>query len=153
MLILRRRLKELMVRKNKREDHLRYISSSLSASRKQEIEAILIAYVETNKPYLHPDLKLNDLAKAIDCSPHDVSQVINQNLKKSFNDFINAYRIEAVKGCLANPAYERYTLLAIGQQCGFRSKASFYRAFKKLTGETPHDFLVQLQKEPPSDPD
>ena len=144
--IVYRRLKLLKSVRYKKGNFLRYKSSHLSSSRRNEIESILLNYVENSKPYLNPDLKLSDLAKAIDCPVHDVSQVINQNLNKSYHDFINTFRINAVKECLSDPAFERYTLMAIGQHCGFNSKASFYRAFKKITGKTPNDYQVEMNK-------
>lgn len=147
IIIIFRRLKLKAKTKAEKTTLLRYESSHLSSMRRTEIEKILINYVEENKPYLDPDLKLNDLAKSIDCSPHHVSQVINQNLNKSYYEFINFYRINAVKERMSDSKYDKYTLLAIGQECGFRSKTSFYRAFKNLTGQTPYDYQVQIQKE------
>lgn len=144
--VIYRRLKLVKSYRYKKGKFLRYKSSHLSASRRNEIESILLNYVEKNKPYLNPDLKLSDLAKAIDAPVHDVSQVINQNLNKSYHDFINNYRVIAVKECSSDPTFERYTLTAIGQLCGFNSKTSFYRAFKKITGKTPNDYQVEMNK-------
>jgi len=125
----------------------RYESSHLSTQKKKEIETLLIKYLEENKPYLNPDLKLNDLAQHVDCPAHYISQVLNQNLKQSFYEFINSYRVEAVKKCMNDPAYKKYTLLAIGQECGFNSKTSLYRAFKKSTGKSPQEYMALLKME------
>ncbi len=125
----------------------RYESSHLSAKKKKEIEELLINYLKENKPYLNPDLKLSDLAQHVDCPAHYISQVLNQNLKQSFSEFINSYRVEAVKKCMNDPAYNKYTLLAIGQECGFNSKTSLYRAFKKSTGKSPQEYLALLRME------
>jgi len=147
ILIIFRRLKLKAQTIAKKTNLLRYETSHLSTIKRKEIEKILINYMEENKPYLDPDLKLNDLAKSIDCTSHHVSQVINQNLNKSYYEFINFYRINAVKERMSDSKYDKYTLLAIGQECGFRSRTSFYRAFKNLTGQTPYDYQVQIQKE------
>lgn len=125
----------------------RYESSHLSTQKKKEIETLLINYLKENKPYLNPDLKLSDLAQHVDCPAHYISQVLNQNLKQSFYEFINSYRVEAVKKCMNDPAYKKYTLLAIGQQCGFNSKTSLYRAFKKSTGKSPQEYMALLKTE------
>ncbi|HLV32540.1 MAG TPA: helix-turn-helix domain-containing protein, partial [Chitinispirillaceae bacterium] len=129
-----------------KEDQKKYETSHLTAKRSKEIEKLLKDHVESSKIYLNPDLKLQGLAAAINCAPHDVSQVINQNLNQSYYEFINRYRIEAVKKLMADQSYKKYTLLAIAQECGFNSKTSFYRAFKKLTGLTPVQYQNQLSK-------
>ena len=144
---LRRRVHKIQeVKDTTKETHKKYESSNLSAERSKEIEVLLKGHVEDSKIYLDPDLKLLGLAAAIDCSPHDVSQVINQNLNQSYYEFINRYRIEEVKKRMSDPAYKKYTLLAIAQECGFNSKTSFYRAFKKLTGLTPIQYQNQLSR-------
>jgi AraC-like DNA-binding protein len=41
---------------------------------------------------------------------------------------------------LSNPEYSNYTIVAIGLEAGFNSKASFYRAFRKFEGMTPSEY-------------
>ena len=59
----------------------------------------------------------------------------------NFNDFINHYRIEAVKEKLKKGEHKTSTLLGIAFDCGFNSKATFNRAFKKSTTVSPKDYL------------
>ncbi|HZL11158.1 MAG TPA: two-component regulator propeller domain-containing protein [Prolixibacteraceae bacterium] len=103
-------------------------------------------YMEEKKPYLNADLKLADLAAEINYPVNEISQVLNQNLNQSFPDFINKYRVEEVKKRMENKEFEKFTLIAIAQQCGFNSKTSFYRIFKNETGKTPADYLKDLKK-------
>ncbi len=49
-------------------------------------------------------------------------------------------RIEDAKQMLNNRMFNNYTIVAIGLEAGFNSKASFYRAFKKFTNKTPNDY-------------
>lgn len=128
-----------------RDGQSKYESSHLSDTRAKEIESVLLRHVLENQSFLNPDLKINELASDIDCSAHQLSQVINQNLNQSYYEFINSYRINAVKECMGDPKYNRFTLLAIAQQCGFSSKTSFYRAFKKLTGQSPQEYQNQIK--------
>lgn len=102
-------------------------------------------FMDEKKPYLNAELKLADLANEINYPMHDISQVLNLNLNQSFSDFINKYRVEEVKKRMADKAYERFTFIAIAQQCGFNSKTSFYRIFKNETGKTPADYLKELK--------
>ena len=60
---------------------------------------------------------------------------------KNFNDFVNAYRVEAFKAMLKENKHEQLSLLGIAQECGFNSKATFNRVFKKLTNTSPTEYL------------
>ena len=62
----------------------------------------------------------------------------------NFNDFINHYRIEAVKEKLQKEEHKTSTLLGIAFDCGFNSKATFNRAFKKSIDLSPKDYLKNL---------
>ena len=59
----------------------------------------------------------------------------------NFNDFVNKYRVEEVKKAFDNGDHKKSTLLGIAFDCGFNSKATFNRAFKKNTGLSPKDYL------------
>ncbi len=106
----------------------------------QEIDALktcLLQIMEIKKPYLNEDLNLGTLANLISTSDKKLSTLLNQYLDTSFYDFINNYRVEEVKTKMANPAFEKYTLMAIAYESGFNSKTSFNRIFKKSTGYSP----------------
>ena len=74
-------------------------------------------------------------------SPAHLSKVVNSGLDKNFNDFVNGYRVEAVKNKMSDPSTAHLTLLGIAYECGFNSKATFNRAFKKHAGVSPSAFL------------
>ena len=88
--------------------------------------------------YKNPSLKLNDVAKELNIVGNRLSQLLNDNLGKSFSTFINDYRIEEAKRLLI--ANQDFTLEAIGYEAGFSSKSSFYSIFKKYTSTTPSNF-------------
>lgn len=95
----------------------------------------------STKPYLKSDLTLNDLATQLSTNPSQLSYVINEGFGRNFNDFVNQQRIELVKQKLKSKEHLRKTLLGIAHECGFNSKATFNRAFKKFTEMTPKDFI------------
>ncbi|UFH57776.1 AraC family transcriptional regulator [Spirosoma sp. KNUC1025] len=76
-------------------------------------------------------------------STRRVSQIINQGFGMNFNDFVNLYRIKAVIAQIQSGNHTMYTLLGIAYECGFNSKSTFNRAFKKRTGLAPRDYLAQ----------
>ena len=106
----------------------------------------LTAYMETDKPYIDPSLKLSDIASALGCSALKLSQTLNMYAHHNYYDFINSYRLEEFKRRLADKAYSRYTLIALSEQCGFK-KSSFFSTFKKMMGITPAEYLHQIGKQ------
>ena len=91
--------------------------------------------IREKKLYQDPNLKLNDLAKHINITPHQLSQLLNDNLGKSFSTYINEYRIQ--EACKIIGTDDRLTFEAIGYEVGYNSKSTFYTAFKKVTDTTP----------------
>jgi len=100
----------------------------------------LLAFMESEKPYLEPELTLADLARRLHTNPVVLSQVINVGLGRNFNDFVNEYRVEAFKQLVRDPANRHLSYLGLALECGFNSKATFNRAFKKRTGLAPNEF-------------
>jgi len=93
------------------------------------------------KLYVNPSVKLNDIAQELELTTHQLSQLLNDNLNKSFALFINEYRVEEAKELLKNN--HQFTLEAIGYEAGFSSKSSFYATFKKIAEVTPAQFKKQ----------
>ena len=96
----------------------------------------------TEKFYEDPELSLTDLSKKLQTNPSVLSKIINQGFGQNFNDFVNAYRVKAVLQKLQAGEQKTQTLLGIAYDCGFNSKATFNRAFKKDTGTSPKDWLA-----------
>ncbi|MDZ7897970.1 MAG: helix-turn-helix domain-containing protein [Arcicella sp.] len=97
--------------------------------------------MDSRKLYLNPTLTLAEFARELKLNPKTISQQINTGLGKSFNDFVNEYRVEEVKLRLNSPDLERLTILGIAYESGFNSKTTFNRIFKDFTGLAPRDFL------------
>ena len=97
----------------------------------------ICAYVEKTNCYTNPDYTLEQLGANLKLTKNIVSSEINKNANQNFNDFINLYRIKKAKALLKNLDYDDYTIDAIGFECGFNSKSTFYSAFKKVTNTTP----------------
>ncbi len=98
-------------------------------------------FLRKEKPYLNPQLTLPELAMQLHISMHVLSRVINECYDKNFQDFINTYRVEEFKALITNPKYKHQTILAVALDAGFNSKTAFNRSFKKITGNTPREFL------------
>ncbi len=110
---------------------------------KSDLERLLMI----EEVYKDPELTLSGLSKKVNSNPSVVSRVINQGYQMNFNDFINKYRVEAVVGMLQKGIYKNQTLLSIAFDCGFNSKSTFNRAFKKSISCSPKEYIIQLEKE------
>ncbi len=97
-------------------------------------------FMKEEKPFLDPDLNLPELSKKLKIPVSIVSETINSGFNKNFNDFVNSYRVDAVKKMLQEGKQEQLSLLGIAFECGFNSKATFNRVFKKLTNASPSQY-------------
>lgn len=100
--------------------------------------------MEIEKPYLNPELNLSDLAKQAKMTRAQLSEIINSGFHLNFNDFVNGYRVETFKDMLNQNKHKQLSILGIAYECGFNSKATFNRVFKKLTDSSPSDFLKTI---------
>ena len=117
--------------------------SGLNQSYENEIQN-LNKYIDEHKSYLNPDMSLKLLANGLNLSPSQLSEVINNGYGVNFNDFINNFRVEEIKLALQNGDHKSLSLVAIAFDCGFNSKATFNRVFKKLAGVSPTEYLKTI---------
>jgi len=96
--------------------------------------------------YKNPNLKLSDLALKMNISAHQLSQLLNDNLGKSFSTYINEYRINEACEKIENGSYLK--IEEIGYEVGFNSKSTFFSTFKKIMSTTP---LLYKQSQTTSD--
>ncbi|MFZ5518658.1 MAG: helix-turn-helix domain-containing protein [Candidatus Zhuqueibacterota bacterium] len=118
----------------------KYLNSHLPLSDIQTYTAQLVAYMDSQKPYLEPGLTIDDLSEQLAIPVWKLSQVINYSFQQNFFNFINSYRIQEVKQKLIDPQNNRKTILEILYETGFNSKSTFNDVFKKTTGKTPKEF-------------
>jgi AraC-like DNA-binding protein len=113
---------------------------------KDELAGKIEEIMKESKPYLNPKLTLNDLAAQLNVSPHVMSKTLNDSFQKNFFDFINTYRTETFKEKLDDPKFQNYTFLAVAFEAGFNSKSAFNRSFKRVTGQSPSEYLQSINK-------
>jgi AraC-like DNA-binding protein len=113
----------------------------------QEIDSNLTRLLEVmnkEQSYLDPNLSLKTLAGQTGIPVNLISYLINNKLDSSFSEWVNHFRIEAVKKQMTSNRFKKITLAGIANECGFNSKATFNRAFKLHTGMTPSEYLNQI---------
>ncbi|MEW7291452.1 helix-turn-helix transcriptional regulator [Aquimarina sp. 2304DJ70-9] len=119
----------------------KYKTSPLSEVRSQEIQQQIQVFFYEEKRYLDPNLKIADLSSTINVPSHHISQVLSEKMNSNFYEILNRHRIEKAKEMLQSGALQKISVQAIGEECGFSSKTSFYRAFKKITSMTPMQYI------------
>ncbi len=97
------------------------------------------AAVAAERPYRNPDLTLGLLADSLGVSDKVLSYVLNEGLGTAYAPYVNGLRVADAQQALADPACAHLSVLAVGLDAGFSSKATFNRAFKAATGQTPSD--------------
>lgn len=121
----------------------RYEKSTLTNEMAQKIHAELIAVMLAEKLYKAPELTLNMLAKRLGVHPGLLSQVLNTEEQKSFYDYVNEHRVNEFKKQIGLPENRNFTILSIAFDCGFNSKSSFNRNFKRITQLSPSAYAKQ----------
>ncbi len=118
----------------------KYEKSSLT----QEIQSATLGKLEAvmlaERPFLDPGFSLPALSKRLGVSTHHLSQILNEELKQSFFDFLGAYRIQEAQRLLADEGNAYIKIEEIGQMVGYNSKSAFNTAFRKITGSTPSEY-------------
>lgn len=127
-------------------NQIKYKTSSLNNVQKENLIKKIENLKENTSELLDSELNINILAKKLETNTTYLSQIINEHYHTNFFQFVNQVRVEKAKQLLLNPAYEKYTIEALAELCGFKSRSSFYEAFKKTYGTTPLQYKKNLSK-------
>lgn len=125
---------------------IKYDWSSLTEAEAELIFLELNKVMAQEKLYKNAELTLSKLADFLQLKDATLSQVINSKFNKSFYDYINSLRVDECVKMIADEKNQNYTLLSIAFDCGFNSKSSFNRNFRKFTGKSPSDFFQKLSE-------
>ena len=124
----------------------KYQNRKMSDADIRELLDSLAKVMREQQLYLNPALSLMMLAKKVGNLQTTVSQVINENLNKSFNLYINEFRIQHAKTLLITASHLNMELVA--ERSGFNSNSTFFAAFKKITGQTPASYRAVFASVP-----
>lgn len=114
---------------------------SLSPGLIASTQASLQEAMEDHKLYLDPSLNLSVVANHLKVPQKVISAVLNQYLQKSFNEFVNEYRIREFKKRIVENGNRHVTIAGVALESGFNSQATFQRTFKQVTGMSPKQYL------------
>ena len=95
----------------------------------------------SNKLHRRNALTVTDLANISGLTQKTIKKLIEYQGFGRLGDYINFLRIEEIKENLMKDEFSNYDFMSVARESGFTSKATFYRVFRKHTGQTPSDFL------------
>ena len=127
-------------------DSEKYKHSGLPKSLAVKLTDDLERLMQNEKLYRQNDLRLEVLAEKLNSSKHFISQIINQNFKMNFFEYINLKRIEEAKQLLRTTPREELNIIEVAYMVGFNNKGTFNSVFKKITGVTPSEFRRQSKQ-------
>lgn len=125
--------------KPEREETKKYQHSTLSEDKMQQITDRIHDVMKREKPYLDTDFALEDLSELITVPKHHITEALNSALQVNFYKFINQYRVEESKRLIREMNTDR-NLMEIGLESGFKSKSTFNKYFKEITGVSPSEY-------------
>jgi AraC-like DNA-binding protein len=125
-------------------EKVKYAKSRLTEETAHQLHTDLKNLMATEKLFKEPELTLSDLATRLNIHPNYLSQVINEKEGVNFYDYVNSLRIEEFIQQIALPENKKYTLLTVAYEAGFNSKSSFNRYFKKVTDQSPSEYLRNM---------
>ena len=102
----------------------------------EEKKQAVLAFIKEH--YGEADLMIYPLCEELGCSESSLNRFIHEQLGLSFSDLLEKTRMEAACALLQRGGL---TVKAIAEQTGYASDASFRRAFKRVMGVSPSDYL------------
>lgn len=121
----------------------RYANRKIDVHQAEQLRSRLEKLMTEKQVFKNPELKLREVAAKLSVSAHVLSQFLNDNLGKSFAEFVNEYRVQAA--CFLLQTDHPLTMEGIGKEVGFKSRTSFYAAFKKRRGITPSQYAKKAK--------
>ncbi|MGQ8869609.1 helix-turn-helix domain-containing protein [Myroides sp. TSA_177.3] len=113
-------------------------------------EDVLLAYkvkveqvLEDKKSYLKLSFTLDDLERESKIAKHHLSQFFSTMYGMNFNAYVNKLRVEYAKELLEIRNFD-ISVSELGDECGFNSRTSFFRAFKKYEGVSPSEYITNV---------
>ncbi|TGK01722.1 AraC family transcriptional regulator [Leptospira semungkisensis] len=128
------------------EDRKKYEKSGLREDKIPEYLRKIRDYMKDHKPYKESEFSIDTLSEGTGIPRFYITQILNENLKTNFYNFVNEYRVKDVMTALQSSSEEKPNILRLALEYGFNSKSTFNTSFKKIVGKTPSQFLEEISE-------
>ncbi len=122
----------------------KYLKSGLTESLSMELREHLSRLFRDEKLYRRNDINLDLVAKKLNTTRHNASQIINEHFQVGFHELVNQFRIAEAKELLE--ANKELNIIDIAYEVGYNNKVTFNKAFKRVTQLTPTQYLQGIEK-------
>ena len=112
-----------------------------------ELTDKILTVMEDPANYCDATFTIDKLASLTQSNHTYVSTAIKNSFNQNFRLFLNSYRIREAQRMFMQPDAEKYTIEFVSEQVGFKSRTSFYEAFKEITGVSPKFYLKSMQQQ------
>lgn len=92
------------------------------------------------KEYLKCDISAKSICKSLGCNPRELPKLVKNEYGIGINRLINQYRVRHAVQLIEEEYLQKRTVESLALEVGFRSRNTFYLAFKKETGLSPSIF-------------
>jgi AraC-like DNA-binding protein len=127
---------------------LKYAVSGATEDELAKLGGRLERLLNSEKPYLDPDLSLSQLAAHLGASTRHVSQLINTRFGMNFHAYMNYRRILVASESLNAEKSKQVAIKSIMYGSGFKSKSVFNREFHRHFRMSPTEYRSQRVIEP-----
>lgn len=132
----------------------KYVSSNLSDETRERVRRCIEEVFRDESIFCQEGFTLNDLAKICKSNSRYVSQVINEDMNTSFTQLLNMERVKVARNRFMDVEhYGHLTIEAIISNLGCKSRSTFSKTFKRITGLKPSEFQRMARDRAGSNPD
>ena len=132
----------------KQKSQLKVQNSFLKDNEKQALMSNISKVFANPDEICSEEFSLDRLSQLVDSKPRYVSQTINDTLGVTFTNWLTDARIkEACKRLNDVEHYGNLTIEAVAQSVGFKSRSTFIKNFKSITGLTPGAYLKLAKRQ------
>jgi len=121
-------------------DEIPHISKPLTKHENDLFENLNILMIKESL-FKEVNLTLRDIAVKLNTTDKKLSKVINVKTQNNFYFFVNTFRVNCFKEKLRRTTVLPLTLFGVAQECGFKTRSTFFTFFKRIEGVTPNEFL------------
>lgn len=126
----------------------KYISPEDNGSEKKpdyDLFRRIESAMQKDRIYRKNNLSIDTLAAELCSNRTYISRAINGHAGKTFNEYVNMYRIDEATDILSNPE-DDVLLKNLYENVGFNSATTFFRVFKAEVGCTPSQYREQIMR-------
>jgi YesN/AraC family two-component response regulator len=102
-------------------------------------------YLLREERFTSENLNRNYTAKKLHTNVKYITSAVKLNTGLSYSEYINQLRVAKAIKMIRDIGYT-ITNEELSESCGYKTTASFYRNFKRVTGITPNEFKMKLYR-------